>query len=256
MNTVTNDRAESVSSRRQFLAAGLTLAAGAAVAPQPAAEKIPNLGDEIYPGAVQDGINVLPPLPYDYNALEPQIDEVTLRLHHDKHHKAYVDGFNANLQVLIEMRESGKFENLEHVEQKAAFNGAGHHLHCLYWATMAPEAARGGMSVKFAHRIEVDFGSRGAFEAQLRAAALTTEGSGWALLVWSYPVRKLGILQARNHQYNTIWSEIPLMVVDVWEHAYYKKYSNDRAEYLKNFMQVIDWGGVSRRYDAVRSVLG
>lgn len=243
------------SSRRQFLAAGAALAGAAAFAAQPAAEKT-NLADALYPGAVKDGNFVLPPLPYDYNALEPQIDETTLHLHRDKHHKAYVDGLIANLKALDQMRVTGTFENIEQVEQKLAFNGAGHHLHCVYWASMAPEGKRGQVSAELARRIDSDFGSRKAFDAQLDRAAASAEGSGWSLVGWSISARRLVIMQVRNHQYSTMWSELPLMVVDVWEHAYYKKYSNDRAEYLRNFMQVIDWGGVSRRYDAVRTVLG
>lgn len=246
---------EWIASRRQFLAAGAALAGASAFAAQPEADRT-DLAYEIYPGSVKDGKPVLPPLPYEYNALEPHIDETTLRLHHDKHHKGYVDGMIANLKALEGMRESGGFETIEHAEQKLAFNGAGHHLHCLYWASMAPEGKRGEMSNDLARQIDTDFGSRRSFESQLDRAAATAEGSGWALAGWSFPLRKLVIMQVRNHQYSTMWSEVPLMIVDVWEHAYYKKYSNDRADYLKHFMQVVNWGGVSRRYDAVRSALG
>lgn len=247
-------RGETVSTRRQFLAAaGLSLA-GAAMA-QPAADKL-HVADEIYPGAFKAGEPVLPPLPYDYNALEPRIDELTLHLHHDKHHKGYVDGFIQQLKALRRMREEGSFEQIEQAEQKLAFHGAGHFLHCVYWASMAPESRRGNPSTDLAREIDADFGSRDAFMKQLERAAATVEGSGWALLGWSIPARRLVIMQVRNHQYATMWSEIPLMAVDVWEHAYYKKYGNERGQYLGNFMQVIDWGGISRRFEAVKSVLG
>lgn len=245
---------ESVSTRRQFMAAaGLTLA-GVALA-QPNVEK-PDVVDEIYPGAFRAGEPALPPLPYDYNGLEPRIDELTLRLHHDKHHKSYVDGFKENLERLRQMRQSDNFEQIEHAERKLAFHGAGHILHCIYWASMGPESKNGRPSPDLSRQINADFGSREAMEKQLQRAAATAEGSGWALLAWSLPARRLVIMQVLNHQYNTMWTELPLMVIDVWEHAYYKKYGNERGEYLKNVAQVIDWPGISRRYDAIRSIVG
>jgi Fe-Mn family superoxide dismutase len=225
------------------MAGGLAGAADSAAGSQ--------LGTVLYPGAVENGKYVLPPLPYAYDALEPYIDEETMRLHHDRHHQGYVNGLIAAEEGLAEARRSGDWSRVEHLAQKSAFHGAGHFLHSIFWQCMAPEGKRGEPSAALARAIERDVGSMEACREQFFNTAKTVEGSGWGLLTWSIPARKLVILQARNHQYATQWANVPLLVVDVWEHAYYKKYGPARGDYIKAFMEVIDWPSVSGRFQAL-----
>jgi superoxide dismutase, Fe-Mn family len=190
------------------------------------------------------------PLPYAYNVLEPFIDEATLHLHHDKHHKAYVDGLNNAEAKLQEAREKGDFGLVKHWSRELAFHGSGHILHTLYWNTMAAAGAGGGgkpTGVLLA-QLEKDFGSFDNFAKQFSSAAVGVEGSGWAVLVSSPLGKKLEILTAEKHQDLTQWGAIPLLTVDVWEHAYYLKYQNKRADYVAAWWNVVNWTEVARRF--------
>ncbi|MBM4033717.1 MAG: superoxide dismutase [Planctomycetes bacterium] len=191
----------------------------------------------------------LPKLPYAYDALAPAIEEKILRLHHGKHHAAYVRGLNATLAALAKAREAGDFAAVGGLSRNLAFHGSGHVLHALYWNSMRPGAAaepEGALKAA----IERDFGSVKAFTAHFAAAAKAVEGSGWAILVHEPLGKRLMILQVLNHQNLTVWGAAPLMVCDVWEHAYYLQYANDRAAYVDAFMKTIDWPGVAARYAA------
>lgn len=246
---------ESKQSRREFLTrgagTGLGLAAlgmgGLAHAQQ--TQPMGGMGIDLYPGAVDaQGNYVLPPLPYDYDALEPHIDEETMRLHHDKHHAGYVQGLIQAEEDLAMARQESDYSGVEHAAQKAAFHGAGHFLHCIFWDSMTPEATAPKGALLRA--IERDFGSLDKCKELYWNVSKGVEGSGWGILAFSIPARKLVMLQARNHQLATQWANIPLLVVDVWEHAYYKKYSNLRGEYLTAFMNVVNWENVGKRYEA------
>jgi superoxide dismutase, Fe-Mn family len=196
----------------------------------------------------------LPPLPYDYNALEPHIDEQTMRLHHDKHHQTYVDGLNKAEAMLSEARQSGDFGLVQHWERQLAFHGAGHFLHSIFWPNMAPAGNGGGgePTGELASKIAADFGSFAAFQAHFTAAATAVEGNGWGILAYRKADDRLVILTAENHQKLTQWVVAPLLVLDVWEHAYYLKYQNRRAEYVKNFFNVINWANVTENFAAAR----
>lgn len=247
--------------RRQFLkaaaAAGLTLALTGEVglARAATAEKAAKSGGvDLYAGAVDaQGQYVLPPLPYAYDALEPHLDEATLHLHHDKHHKAYVEGLLKAEKDLAQARGSGDFAPADFAMRRAAFNGGGHFLHCIYWVSLSPKPAQPSADLQKA--IERDFGSLKICQEELASAAKGVMGGGWGILCWSIPAKKLIILQTQNHDLMTQWANIPLVVADVWEHAYYKKYSNDRGAYLKALMEIINWEGASARYDAIRQAL-
>jgi Fe-Mn family superoxide dismutase len=191
----------------------------------------------------------LPALPYDYNALEPHIDEQTLHLHHDKHHKAYVDGLNNAEAKLQEAREKADFALVKHWTRELAFHGSGHLLHSLYWTVMAPGGKGGGGKPEgdLLHRLEADFGSFDIFTKQFAATAAAVEGSGWALLVLSPLAKKLEILAVEKHQDLTQWGCLPLLTVDVWEHAYYLKYQNRRADYIAAWWNVVNWPEVAKR---------
>lgn len=193
----------------------------------------------------------LPPLPYAYDALEPYYDEQTVRLHHDKHHAAYVAGLNKAEEQLAAARASGDYALIKHWERELAFHGSGHLLHTLFWENMTPGGG-GEPDGELAAQIAQDFGSFGAFKAQFSAAANAVEGSGWGLLGWLPAFGKLVILQVEKHQDLTVWGVVPLLIVDVWEHAYYLKYQNRRAEWVNNWWNLVNWPDVARRFAAAR----
>lgn len=191
--------------------------------------------------------HVLPPLDYPYEALEPHIDAQTMKLHHDIHHLAYVNGLNNAEAKLAQARETNDFALVKHWERELAFHGAGHFLHCIFWKNMSPNGG-GKPSGALLANIEKDFGSYDAFVAQFKAAATAVEGSGWALLVKNWPAQKLEILTAEKHQNLTQWVTEPLLALDVWEHAYYLKYQNKRADYVTAFFNVVNWKDVEARF--------
>lgn len=187
--------------------------------------------------------HVLPELPYAYDALEPYYDEQTLHIHHDIHHKAYVDGLNNAEQKLLEAREKNDFSLIKHWEKELAFHGSGHILHSMFWENMKP----GGSKVpsgKLDHLINQSFGSFDSFKKQFTAAAVAVEGSGWTMLCYNPGFNKLQILQIEKHQNLTLWGVIPALVVDVWEHAYYLKYQNKRAAYIEAWWNLVNWDDV------------
>ncbi|MEW9670382.1 superoxide dismutase [Ammoniphilus sp. 3BR4] len=200
-------------------------------------------------GPVPIGGHTLPPLPYPYNALEPYIDEKTMRLHHDVHHKSYVDGLNKAEQEMQKARQTGDYSLIKHWEREAAFNGAGHYLHTIFWNNMRPGGG-GRPKGNLLRQIEQTFGTFQQFKQHFSAAAEKVEGGGWALLVWSPRSHRLEILQAEKHQNLSQQDVIPLLVLDVWEHAYYLKYQNKRKDYIDAWWNVINWEDVASRYQA------
>lgn len=203
--------------------------------------------------AVPIGGHRLPPLPYAYDALEPHIDAETMRLHHDKHHLSYVKGLNKAETELAKARQEGDFELVKHWERELAFNGAGHYLHTIFWNVMSPKGG-GRPTGAIAEEISRAFGSFERFQRQFSAAAEKVEGGGWALLVWSPRSHRVEILQAEKHQNLSQWDVIPLLVLDVWEHAYYLKYKTERADYIKAWWQVVNWRHVNERLAAARHI--
>ncbi|MEH7222815.1 superoxide dismutase [Bacillus sp. JJ1566] len=194
------------------------------------------------------GQHTLPPLPYNYDALEPYISTEIMRLHHDKHHKSYVDGLNKAEKMMEKARNTGDYELLKHWEREAAFNGSGHYLHTIFWNVMKPKG--GGMPGReLLRQINRDFGSFEVFKRHFSEAANKVEGVGWAILVWSPRAGHLEILQAERHQFMTQWDTIPLLVLDVWEHAYYLQYKNVRADYVKNWWNIVNWNEVEHRFN-------
>jgi len=200
------------------------------------------------------GEHVLPPLPYSYDALEPHIDEKTMRLHHLEHHQSYVDGLNRAEVMMASARETGDFGLLKHWEREAAFHGAGHYLHTIFWRVMSPTG--GGLpSHALGEEIARSFGSYDRFRAHFSAAAEQVEGVGWAILVWSPRARRMEILQAEIHQDLSQWDVIPLLVLDVWEHAHYLKYQKDRKSYIEAWWNVVNWEHVEERFAKARTVV-
>ena len=188
----------------------------------------------------------LPQLPYSFNALEPYYDEETVKIHHDKHHQAYVDGLNKAETKLKEARESGDFALIKHWERELAFNGAGHILHTLFWENMIGSGSQASGNIL--EKINEDFGGIATFKKQFSAAAAAVEGSGWCVLVWIPKFEKLEILQVEKHQDLTIWGSVPLLILDVWEHAYYLKYQNRRADFISAWWNIVNWDVVNERF--------
>jgi len=204
------------------------------------------------------GKYVLPSLAYEYDALEPHIDARTMELHHSIHHQGYVNGVNRALDALREIRE-GRREaaEIKHWSRELAFHGSGHLLHVIFWHCMAPPSRGGGgePAGEIARQIDRDFGSFEQFLRHFKAAASAVEGSGWGILALESTSGNLVVMQAEKHQDLTAWGVVPLVAVDVWEHAYYLKYQNRRGEYVDNFIQVINWPFANRRFVAVRDML-
>jgi len=193
------------------------------------------------------GKYVLPPLPYAYDALDAAIDEQTMKLHHDKHHAGYVDKLNAALAQLVTARESGDYAAIQSLSRAVAFNGGGHTLHTLFWTNMAPRGSGGEPGGELLKLIERDFGSLAAMQAQFSAAATAVEGGGWAICGMELAAKKLLILQGENQQKLTTWGLVPVLVLDVWEHAYYLRYQNRRGDYVKAWWDVVNWSEAARR---------
>lgn len=191
-----------------------------------------------------DGQYILPPLPYDVTALEPFLDAETLRLHHDAHHAAYVAGANAALSQQRSMSSAGTSAA---VAQSLAFNLAGHMLHTLYWGNLSPQAGQRPCG-ELARVIDSEFGSYSDFAQLFRSVATGVQGSGWAVLAKDAVSHRLVVLAAQKHQDALLPRMRPLLVCDVWEHAYYLRYRNNRAAYVDAFMNQICWHTVCQRY--------
>jgi len=202
------------------------------------------------------GQYILPPLPYPYGALEPHIDQQTMELHHDRHHAGYVRGLNSALEALAAIRTGARDAGeVKHWSRELAFHGSGHFLHVCFWHCMSPEGG-GQPEGALASQITRDFGSFKAFSDHYKAASNAVEASGWGLLVLEPLSRRLMVMQAEKHQNLTAWGVIPLVVIDVWEHAYYLKYQNRRAAYVDAFMNVINWRRTGQVFDAIMTSLG
>jgi Fe-Mn family superoxide dismutase len=194
----------------------------------------------------------LPPLPYAYDALEPHYDKETVQLHHDKHHAAYVTGLNAAVEQVEKITKSGDFAGAKAAAKALAFHGSGHVLHSIFWANMKPGGG-GEPSGELADAIKKTFGSFQAFKGLFLATTNAVEGSGWGLLVRCPETGMIGVLQAEKHENLAVWGKIPILVCDVWEHAYYLKYQNKRPEWTQAFMDhLVNWDDVAKRYAAAK----
>lgn len=193
----------------------------------------------------------LDPLPYAPEALEPHLDAETMRIHHGKHHAAYVAGLNKALAELAKARDAGDFALVKHWSREVTFHGAGHLNHTLFWRCMAPAGHGGGgvPSGALAKAIDAQFGSFDKFAAHFKAAAGAVEGGGWAHLVLEPASKRLIIIQMEKQQDMFLPGATPLLGIDVWEHAYYLRYQNRRADYVGAFMNVINWPQVGAWYD-------
>jgi Fe-Mn family superoxide dismutase len=190
---------------------------------------------------------VLPDLSYDYGALEPNISGRIMELHHDKHHLAYVNGANSALDALAEARDKNDLTMVNKFQKDLAFNLAGHVNHTVFWKNMSPEGGDKPTG-ELAAAIDEFFGTFDAFKAHFSASALGIQGSGWSILVWDILGQKLIIEQLYDHQGNLSVGSIPLLMLDMWEHAFYLDYQNVKPEYVKAFWNIVNWADVQARF--------
>ena len=194
----------------------------------------------------------LPELPYNYSALEPHLSAEILELHHAKHHQAYVDGANSTFQKLVEARSSGDFGTINQLEKNMAFHLSGHVLHSLFWTNMSPDGG-GEPDGELAVAVNEYFGSFAAFRAQLTEAAMNVQGSGWGALSWEPMAGRLIVEQVYDHQGNVGQGGPPLLVLDMWEHAYYLQYKNVKKDWVEAYWNIVNWPDVALRFDRVRA---
>ncbi|MGO1955507.1 MULTISPECIES: superoxide dismutase [unclassified Microbacterium] len=193
----------------------------------------------------------LPELPYDYAALEPHISAQIMQLHHDKHHATYVAGANTALEQLAEARETGSFGTINKLEKDLAFHLGGHTNHSIFWTNLSPEGherPEGDMAAA----VDEYFGSFEGFQGQFGAAALGIQGSGWAGLFWDSIGQRLIIQQFFDQQSQFAAGTVPILLLDMWEHAFYLDYQNVKGDYVKAFWNIVNWENVKQRFDTAR----
>ncbi|MDD5419291.1 MAG: superoxide dismutase [Methanomicrobiaceae archaeon] len=198
----------------------------------------------------------LPPLPYDNTALAPHISEEQLRIHHDKHHQAYVTAANAILEKLDKAREEGGDLDMKATLKELSWNVGGHNLHSLFWPNMAPEGKGGGGEPGggLADAIAEEYGSFDRFSSMFTKTAMSIEGSGWAALSFCPKTRRPLIMQIEKHNVNIYPTYSILMVLDAFEHAYYIDYKNEKAKFFDAFWKIVNWDEVNRRFEAAAAL--
>jgi Fe-Mn family superoxide dismutase len=197
----------------------------------------------------------LPDLPYDYGALEPHISGKIMELHHDKHHATYVKGANDTLDQLAEAREKSSFASVNGLEKSLAFHLGGHINHSVFWPNLSPS---GGDKPdgELGAAIDEFFGSFDAFKAHFTANANAIQGSGWSILAWDTLGQRLNILQLFDQQGNIPAAQVPIVLLDMWEHAFYLQYQNVKADYVTAWWNVVNWADATSRFNAARANTG
>ncbi|MBP3222831.1 MAG: superoxide dismutase [Actinomycetaceae bacterium] len=191
-------------------------------------------------------IYTLDELPYDYSALEPHISGKIMELHHDKHHAAYVAGANAALENLKAARESGDLSKINQFSKDLAFNLAGHTNHTIFWNNLSPQGG-GEPEGEIASALQDGFGSFDAFKKQFSAVATGIQGSGWAVLGYDSLGKTVTTFQLFDQQSNVPVGITPLLMLDMWEHAFYLDYLNIKANYVAAFWNLVNWEDVNNR---------
>lgn len=190
-------------------------------------------------------------LPYGYKDLEPYMSAEVLTLHHDKHHAAYVNAANALIDKIQEARDKKSELDFKSVLKSLSFNVGGHVLHETFWNIMAPASAKastGKPAGKLADAINKEFGSFERFKTEFSETAKSVEGSGWAILAFHREHGNLAIIQVEKHNVNFYPEQKILLCLDVWEHAYYLDYKNDRAKFIENWWNIVNWQEVEKRF--------
>jgi len=195
---------------------------------------------------------VLPSLPYAYNALQPFISETQLTLHHQKHHQAYVNGANSILEALDKARKEGTDIDMKATLKSLSFNIGGHVLHSLFWNNLASVEKNGSPSEALNETLNNEFGSFERFKKEFTQAATSVEGSGWAALAFCRQTKRPLIMQIEKHNTNIYPMFRILMILDVWEHAYYLDYKNERSKFVDAFWNIINWNEVNQRLENIK----
>jgi len=193
----------------------------------------------------------LPELAYDYSALAPHISASIMELHHSKHHQAYVTGANTALAQLAEARDKGDLTYVNKLEKDLSFNLGGHVNHSIFWTNLSPDGGDKPTG-DLESAINDEFGSFDKFTAHFTATAMGVQGSGWAVLAWDSIGQRLIIVQFFDQQGNLPAGIVPILMLDVWEHAYYLDYKNVRADYIKAFWNIANWENAQKRFTVAR----
>ena len=193
----------------------------------------------------------LPDLEYDYAALEPHISGRIMQLHHDKHHAAYVAGANATLDLMAEARAKNDLTWINKLQKDLAFNLGGHVNHSIFWKNLSAEGGDKPTG-ELAAAIDEFFGSYDGFRAHFTANAMGIQGSGWSILAWDVLGQRLIIEQLYDQQGNLVAASVPLLMLDMWEHAFYLDYQNVKADYVAAFWNIVSWADVQARFEAAR----
>ena len=194
----------------------------------------------------------LPALPYAADALEPHIDAQTMQIHHGKHHAAYVTGANTALEKLAEARDKGSFDTVNMLEKNLAFNLGGHVNHSAFWVNLSPDGGDAPTG-ELGTAIEEHFGSFEGFRTHFAAAAAGIQGSGWAILAWDSVGQKLVVFQLYDQQGNIPLGVVPIVLLDMWEHAFYLDYVNVKADYITAWWNIVNWADAGERFARARS---
>lgn len=233
--------------RKQFLSTSAILSS-AAILPSTSivAQGYADNGFEKLTNAEGNFIHL--PLPYNKNFLEPYMDEETVHLHHAFHHGGAVKGANTDLQMIRKALDENKLETVDYWTKKLSYHFSSHILHTIFWTNLTNK--RSEPKGELLKRIEKDFGSYEKLKVYLAKTSKDVDGNGWGILGYQPYSDKLTILQCENHEKLTQWGVIPLLVIDVWEHAYYLKYKNKRSDFVDTMLQIINWDNVADRLNS------
>ena len=232
--------------RKEFITTSAILA-GATILPSNSvfAENINNNGiDKL---TDENGNFIHQPLPYNTDYLEPFMDAETLHLHHTFHHGGAVKGANKDIEMIKKVMNSEDLTLADHWTKKLSFHLSSHILHSIFWTNLANKKSQ--PTGDLLKRIEKDFGSTNKMQGMIAKISKSIEGSGWGILAYQPYSDNLVFLQCENHHKLTLWGAVPLLVIDVWEHAYYLKYKNKRGDFVDALMNIINWDNVAQRYD-------
>lgn len=189
----------------------------------------------------------LPDLPYDYGALEPHISGKIMELHHDKHHATYIKAANTALDQLAEARDKNELGSVAGLERALSFNLGGHVNHSVFWPNLSPDGGDKPTG-ELGQAIDEFFGSFDGFRAHFEATATTIMGSGWAILAWDTLGQRLNIVQLYDQQGNLPIAQVPIVLLDMWEHAFYLDYQNVKPDYVKAWWNVVNWADAQDRF--------
>src|SRR5258705_1302240 len=200
----------------------------------------------------KDGNFALQPLPYNENFLDPSMDQETLHLHYTFHHGDAVKAANKDLAMVKKAIDENSLDTVDYWTKKLSFHLSSHVLHTIFWTNLSNKKTEpAGDLLK---QIEVDFGTFDKLKLLISKTSKGVDGNGWGILGYQPYTRKLTILQCENHEKLTQWGVIPILVIDVWEHSYYLKYRNRRAEFVDNLFPIINWANVADRFNLARKL--